>query len=59
MEITWFNEKPKDCIVTLAAGNLTLTGGDLYVGGASNLVGDVTLDNNIDVIVLVNWVLPK
>ncbi len=24
MEITWFNEKPKDCIVTLAAGNLTL-----------------------------------
>ena len=24
MEFTWFNEKPKDCIVTLAAGNLTL-----------------------------------
>ncbi|MCD4826189.1 MAG: hypothetical protein K8Q99_00245 [Acholeplasmataceae bacterium] len=24
MEITWFNEKPKDCIVTLAKGNLTL-----------------------------------
>ncbi|MBU1141682.1 MAG: hypothetical protein KKG64_04085 [Firmicutes bacterium] len=24
MEITWFNEKPKDCIVTLAAGNITL-----------------------------------
>ncbi len=24
MEITWFNGKPKDCIVTLAAGNLTL-----------------------------------
>ncbi len=24
MEITWFNEKPKDCIVTFAAGNLTL-----------------------------------
>jgi len=24
MEITWFNEKPKDCVVTLAAGSLTL-----------------------------------
>jgi len=24
MEITWFNEKPKDLIVTLAAGNITL-----------------------------------
>jgi hypothetical protein len=24
MEITWFNEKPKDCIVTLAPGNITL-----------------------------------
>jgi hypothetical protein len=24
MEIVWFNEKPKDCIVTIAAGNLTL-----------------------------------
>jgi hypothetical protein len=24
MEITWFNEKPKDCIVTIAAGNITL-----------------------------------
>jgi hypothetical protein len=24
MEITWFNERPKDCIVTLAKGNLTL-----------------------------------
>lgn len=24
MEITWFNEKPKDCIVTLASGNITL-----------------------------------
>ena len=24
MEITWFNEKPKDCVVTLAAGNITL-----------------------------------
>lgn len=24
MEITWFNEKPKDCIVTLAKGSLTL-----------------------------------
>lgn len=24
MEITWFNEKPKDCIVTIASGNITL-----------------------------------
>lgn len=24
MEITWFNEKPKDLVVTLAKGNLTL-----------------------------------
>jgi hypothetical protein len=24
MEITWFNEKPKDCVVTIAAGSLTL-----------------------------------
>ncbi len=24
MDITWFNEKPKDLIVTLAKGNLTL-----------------------------------
>ncbi|MDO9629587.1 MAG: hypothetical protein Q7I99_06775 [Acholeplasmataceae bacterium] len=24
MEITWFNEKPKDLVVTLAAGNITL-----------------------------------
>ena len=24
MEITWFNEKPKDCVVTLATGNITL-----------------------------------
>ncbi|OHE25394.1 MAG: hypothetical protein A2Z84_05930, partial [Tenericutes bacterium GWA2_35_7] len=24
MNIVWFNEKPKDCIVTIAAGNITL-----------------------------------
>lgn len=24
MEIQWFNEKPKDCVVTIAAGNITL-----------------------------------
>lgn len=24
MEITWFNERPKDLVVTLAAGNITL-----------------------------------
>ncbi len=24
MEINWFNEKPKDCIVTFSAGTLTL-----------------------------------
>ncbi|MDY0295641.1 MAG: hypothetical protein RBQ71_07545 [Acholeplasmataceae bacterium] len=24
MNIVWFNEKPKDCIVTVAAGNITL-----------------------------------
>lgn len=24
MEINWFNEKPKDCIVTLSAGTITL-----------------------------------
>ena len=24
MEINWFNEKPKDCIITLAAGTITL-----------------------------------
>ena len=24
MQINWFNEKPKDCVVTVAAGNLTL-----------------------------------
>lgn len=24
MNIVWFNEKPKDCIVTIAAGNMTL-----------------------------------
>ena len=24
MEINWFNEKPKDCIVTLSSGTLTL-----------------------------------
>ena len=24
MEISWFNEKPKDCIVTLSTGNITL-----------------------------------
>ncbi len=24
MHINWFNEKPKDCVVTVASGNLTL-----------------------------------
>lgn len=24
MEISWFNEKPKDCVVTLNQGNITL-----------------------------------
>lgn len=24
MNITWYNEKPKDCVVTLASGNITL-----------------------------------
>ena len=24
MQINWFNEKPKDCVVTVANGNLTL-----------------------------------
>lgn len=24
MEISWFNEKPKDCVVTINPGNLTL-----------------------------------
>lgn len=24
MQINWFNEKPKDCVVTVAKGNLTL-----------------------------------
>lgn len=24
MQINWFNEKPKDCLVTVATGNLTL-----------------------------------
>lgn len=24
MEISWFNEKPKDCVVTINSGNLTL-----------------------------------
>lgn len=24
MEISWFNEKPKDCIVTMSSNNLTL-----------------------------------
>jgi len=24
MEITWFNEKPKDLVITLTAGNITL-----------------------------------
>ncbi len=24
MQINWFNEKPKDCVVTIANGNLTL-----------------------------------
>lgn len=24
MQINWFNEKPKDCVVTVALGNLTL-----------------------------------
>lgn len=24
MNIVWFNEKPKDCIVTISAGNITL-----------------------------------
>ncbi|MDD3067680.1 MAG: hypothetical protein WC134_02855 [Acholeplasmataceae bacterium] len=24
MEISWFNEKPKDCIVTVSTGNITL-----------------------------------
>ena len=24
MQINWFNEKPKDCVVTVATGNITL-----------------------------------
>ena len=24
MEISWFNDKPKDCVATLSAGNITL-----------------------------------
>lgn len=51
MEISWFNEKPKDCIVTFNPGNITLNKmATTYFENAYSVMLGIDKDNKLVVI---------